>query len=198
MANSSPSPSAYNHDPSIYITPHSAVQVCMNPNSDIFQIPIMHPPLSRPPSYKLDTNIDLDALEREYEKSIRDYKRIPIWRHQFQGVPLVFWLVAFVMIGIISLFVPQMPTVSLVLWLPLAFYFFTFLIVQVIYRRRVQALQQLKGQLAAIQQHRQSVLAQVVECPADHYFLHSPSNHHTHHITTLLPPPPTYQKFARQ
>ncbi|ORZ09451.1 hypothetical protein BCR42DRAFT_423450 [Absidia repens] len=150
--------------------------------------------VSRPPSYKLDTHIDLDALEIECQNSIQSHQKIPRWRHQFHGVPLVFWLVLFVMVGIVSLFIPQFPPMALVLWLPLIVYFIVVMLVHLIYRRKTHSLQQVECQLAAIQQRRQRALTQVTEYDNDLYFLHAISTQHTHPFTTLLPPPPSYQK----
>ncbi|KAI8081432.1 uncharacterized protein BX664DRAFT_340379 [Halteromyces radiatus] len=157
-----------------------------------------HHPLSRPPSYKLDTQIDLDALETQLISYLQTQKKVPFWRRQFYGTALVFWLVCFVLVGIISLFIPHAPPLVMLLWLPLVLYFVILLLLHIIYKQSRLKLEYVQYQLAGIRQYRHRAITQVREYPNDLYFLHYISIQHTHPITTLLPPPPTYQKAIIQ
>ncbi|CAO3595779.1 unnamed protein product [Absidia cylindrospora] len=152
-------------------------------------------PSPRPPSYKLDTHVDLDALERDLQQSIQSHQKGSKWQHPFHGTALVFWLVLFVLIGMVSFFLPQQQPSSVALWLPLLVYLFALFLFHVTFRKkRAQSLQDRQAQLAAIHQRRQRVLTQVSEYPADLFFLYATSDHYTHPVTTLLPPPPSYQR----
>lgn len=149
-------------------------------------------PSPRPPSYKLDSHqrhlVSLDLLERSplcYHQSTKS----PIWRHQFHGTPLVFWLMFFVLIGTISLFIPQLPPIALILWLPLLLYFVGILLVHGIYSRKASTLHQ----MTTAHQQQQQQQQQSNEY-SDLYFLRSTSQQHSHAFTTLLPPPPSYQR----
>ncbi|SAM00841.1 hypothetical protein [Absidia glauca] len=152
-------------------------------------------PSPRPPSYKPDPHhrhlISLDLLERSplcYHH--HQSTKAPIWRHQFHGTPLVFWLMFFVLIGTISLFIPQLPPIALILWLPLLLYFIGILLVHGIYSRKACTLHQ----MTALQQHQQQQQQQQRNEYSDLYFLRSTSQQHSHAFTTLLPPPPSYQR----
>ncbi|KAI8341963.1 hypothetical protein BC941DRAFT_415000 [Chlamydoabsidia padenii] len=150
-----------------------------SPLSDIESRPS---PPSRPPSYKIDHRLDLPD---------HHYKKPPLWRHQFHGTPLVFWLMVFVLVGTISLFIPQLPPIAFILWLPLLLYFIGILLVHGIYSRKTRALHQMERQLANIQ--CQQRLTHSTEYD-NLYFLRSRSDQHSHVFTTLLPPPPSYQR----
>ncbi|CAO3636422.1 unnamed protein product [Cunninghamella echinulata] len=148
---------------------------------------------SRPPSYKLNTTIDMDAIEAQCRSDILSLNKLPTWYKHFNGAPLVFWLLFFVMLGTVSIFIPSLPNAAFLLWLPLLLYFFGLLVIQYKYRQRLQKINQIKLKLADIRYYRQQVANQSIDLPDHLFFLHYQPNPFSNPYTTLLPPPPSYQ-----
>ncbi|CAO3640072.1 unnamed protein product [Cunninghamella blakesleeana] len=150
-------------------------------------------PLSRPPSYKLHTNLDMDAIETQGRLDILSLNNMPFWYRHFNGAALVFWLLFFVILGTVTIFIPALPSAAYLLWLPLLTYFIGLLGIQFNYRQRLRKINHINYQLSHIRHYRLYVAHQSIELPDHMYFLHYQPNPLDHPYTTLLPPPPSYQ-----
>ncbi|KAI8063928.1 hypothetical protein BC940DRAFT_335650 [Gongronella butleri] len=148
--------------------------------------------VSRPPSYKLDSQVDLEAFEAELHMAIQALRCVPRWTRQFHGIPLIFWLFVFMFTGGSSVLVPGLPVLALLLWVPLLLYFVVLLYAHAMQCRRERQLGDLYHDLTLIQQHRQARLLHATTLPSSLFFFQYYTDDHAHPVTTLMPPPPCY------
>ncbi|KAI8328828.1 hypothetical protein BC941DRAFT_216049 [Chlamydoabsidia padenii] len=173
--------------------------------------------LSRPPSYKRFTTPEQEAqlvhdlatlqrLESYYHspENTNDGLLHPFsWldpsmsrrhlvlgciRSQFTGIFMAAWLILFVFIGAISVFVPNLPPLAKLLWLPLALYCIAVVVLFVIRQHRLAEITRMEHQLAYSQQQRQRAR----RLPEDYYFVIEQRPQRDRPVMTLIPPPPTY------
>jgi amino acid permease len=114
---------------------------------------------------------------------------------QFKGVFLVFWLVVFVIVGIVSVVVPNMPKGAEALWALLGIYVCITAAIHLKFYKKEARIKRLESEFRA--QRREMIQQTLIEqhvfhLPEDHYFeiKQDPTDHTP--IVTLLPPPPTY------
>lgn len=129
-----------------------------------------------------------------------DGDRLPlktIWcnclMYQFTGgVAMAFWVLVLVFVGAISVFVPSLPPVAKLLWLPLVLYCVgVVVLLGGVQWRRQRHMANLEHQVALARQRRVDELLQATELPNDHYFVVQ-QRRAGRPVMTLIPPPPTY------
>ncbi|ORX47050.1 hypothetical protein DM01DRAFT_1339350 [Hesseltinella vesiculosa] len=181
----------------------------------------LHPTLSRPPSYKryedplMEARLQHDMANlRRLEQMYRDEEEcdtgcidfLVSWpsllsrkqvvgcvQHQFHGICLAFYVMSFVFVGTVSVFVPDLPPVAKLLWVPLALYVIAVIVYHWYRMRKSTRIHHLEMQVEVARRRRLHELLRNMTLPDDHYFVieHNRPNH-VHPVVTLLPPPPNY------
>ncbi|CAO3630192.1 unnamed protein product [Cunninghamella echinulata] len=113
--------------------------------------------------------------------------------NQFIGFYMAFWLVALTFLGAVSVFVPDLPWMAKLLWLPLGFYCLGALwFIWYRYQKNKTVLK-LEEQIDRARQRRVNELLSNMELPNDHYFvIEQGGAGHSHPVVKLIPPPPVY------
>jgi hypothetical protein len=97
-----------------------------------------------------------------------------------------------VFVGAISVFVPSLPPVAKLLWLPLVLYCVgVVVLLGGVQWRRQRHMAHLEHQVALARQRRIDELLHATELPNDHYFVVQ-QRRAGRPVMTLIPPPPTY------
>ncbi|KAI8077711.1 uncharacterized protein BX664DRAFT_343300 [Halteromyces radiatus] len=186
----------------------------------------LRPMLSRPPTYKRYDNPeqeeqqarDMEALRRlehlynqeqnngilhqlfsSEGDSFASVKSmfVSFITSQFTGFYMAFWVIVLVFVGAVSVFVPGLPPVAKLLWLPLGlyclgvFFFFSY------HQRHAREVFQLERQVSRARRRRLNELLRNMELPNDHYFVIEQRASSGHPVMTLLPPPPNYGSTVR-
>jgi hypothetical protein len=169
-------------------TPSQSRWRSQTPRNSIFTLASL---VSRPPSYKRFDPIESNPTGDDGEDEGHHLGGLRGLQTQFYGVYFAFWLVVLAFVGAVSVFVPSLPPVALLLWIPLVVYLGVS--IYLLHKRRQE-----KAAMEAAapeRERRESRLRELLHAMRlpDSYFFHIDNQkEHRHPVVTLLPPPPTY------